>query len=128
MCECTGQSLSAHTHVRFCGRAKEIRVRAGYIFTYIHILRRTVLWMLTGILTRKKNLNLTNNCQEALKKKKKKAFWGRGACCNAVAQGPLVILRRPCWGVKNKTEWTWNEINSAEINYTQAVLKWTEWN
>ncbi len=54
--------------------------------------------MLTGILTRKQKFKFDiNNCQEALKKrrKKEKAFWGRGACRNAVAQGPLVILRRP---------------------------------
>ncbi len=61
--------------------------------------------MLTGILTtNKKNRNLTNNCQEG--KKKKKVFWGRGAYRNAVAQGPLVILRRPClWMCNGTSRW-----------------------
>ncbi len=30
------------------------------------------------------------------KLKQKKVFLGRGASRNAVAQGPMVILRRPC--------------------------------
>ncbi len=43
-----------------------------YIFTYIHIFTQNSVVNVNWHINKKKNLNLTNNCQEALKKKEKK--------------------------------------------------------
>ncbi len=81
--------------------------------------------MLTGILTRKKSKFGIHNCQEALKKKS--SFLGRGACRNAVAQGPLVILRHPCSDVfrKRATKPLLNQRRQKHLTWAVEKKNWT---
>ncbi len=63
-----------------------------HIHLYSHLTQNSVV-NVNWHINKKKQIEIW---QIIVRKLKKKVFWGRGACRNAVAQGPLVILRRPC--------------------------------
>ncbi len=69
-----------------------------HIHLYSHFTQNSVV-NVNWHINKKKQIEIWQIIVRKLKKKEK-VFWGRGAYCNAVAQGPLDILRRPWLGLK----------------------------